>query len=90
MNGNFSVTLIDALDTFVVLNDRKGFAQAVQNVINVVPSFDLNTRPQVFETNIRVLGGLLSAHQFASNHNHKFYLKWYKGEVSVPFPCLQS
>ncbi|GJJ07502.1 hypothetical protein Clacol_001704 [Clathrus columnatus] len=79
--GNFSVTLIDALDTFVVLNDRRGFAQAVQNVINAVHSFDLDTRPQVFETNIRVLGGLLSAHQFASNSNHKFYLKWYKGEL---------
>ncbi|KIJ56728.1 glycoside hydrolase family 47 protein [Sphaerobolus stellatus SS14] len=79
--GNFSVTLIDVLDTFVVMNDRRGFAQAVQNVINVVPSFDLDTRPQVFETNIRVLGGLLSAHQFASNPKHKFHLKWYKGEL---------
>lgn len=83
--GNFSVTLIDVLDTFVVMNDRRGFAQAVQNVIVAVPSFNLDTKPQVFETNIRVLGGLLSAHQFASNPKHKFYLKWYKGEVGSPF-----
>ncbi|KAF8529066.1 alpha-mannosidase [Hysterangium stoloniferum] len=79
--GNFSVTLIDALDTFVVMNDRRGFAQAVQNVINAVHSFDLDTRPQVFETNIRVMGGLLSGHQFASNARHKFHLRWYKGEL---------
>jgi mannosidase alpha-like ER degradation enhancer 1 len=79
--GNFSVTLIDVLDTFVVMNDRRGFAQAVQNVINAVPSFDIDSKPQLFETNIRVLGGLLSGHQFASNPKHKFHLKWYKGEV---------
>ncbi|KAF8591445.1 glycoside hydrolase family 47 protein [Ramaria rubella] len=79
--GNFSVTLIDALDTFVVMNDRRGFAQAVQNVLNAVHSFDLDTKPQVFETNIRVLGGLLSGHQFASNPNHNFHLKWYRGEL---------
>jgi ER degradation enhancer, mannosidase alpha-like 1 len=86
--GNFSVTLIDVLDTFVVMNDRRGFAQAVQNVINAVHSFDIDSRPQVFETNIRVLGGLLSGHQFASNPNHRFHLKWYKGEVVPNFSAI--
>ncbi|TDL29347.1 alpha-mannosidase [Rickenella mellea] len=78
--GNFSLTLIDVLDTFVVLNDRPGFETAVRNVIDRV-SFDVNTKPQVFETTIRVLGGLLSAHLFASDASHPFGLPWYRGEL---------
>ena len=78
--GNFSVTLVDALDTFVVLNDPPGFEKAVQDIIKWV-SFDVNTKPQVFETTIRVLGGLLSGHIFAEKKNQPFYLSWYKGEL---------
>lgn len=74
------MTLVDVLDTFVVLGDVQGFDTAVKNVIKVV-SFDVNTRPQVFETTIRVLGGLLSAHIFASRPNQPFYLPWYKDEL---------
>lgn len=79
MAGNFSLTLIDVLDTFVVLQDRQGFEQAVRNVIKWV-SFDVNTKPQVFETTIRVLGGLLSGHIFA-NQTGPFHLPWYHGEL---------
>ncbi|KAJ3894586.1 alpha mannosidase-like protein [Lentinula edodes] len=77
--GNFSLTLVDVLDTFVVLNDRIGFENAVKNVIQWV-SFDVNTKPQVFETTIRVLGGLLSGHIFASQSG-PFHLPWYRGEL---------
>ncbi|KAF8639955.1 hypothetical protein AX17_001205 [Amanita inopinata Kibby_2008] len=78
--GNFSLTLIDVLDTFVILDDREGFEKAVRNVIDWV-SFDVNTKPQVFETTIRVLGGLLSGHMFASRTGHRFNLPWYRGEL---------
>jgi len=78
--GNFSVTLVDALDTFVILNDRPGFEHAVRNVIDHV-SFDSNTKPQVFETTIRVLGGLLSGHIFASRNGQPFHLPWYDDEL---------
>ncbi|KAI0301837.1 alpha-mannosidase [Multifurca ochricompacta] len=78
--GNFSLTLIDSLDTLVVLNDRAGFEDAVRKVIHWV-SFDVNTKPQIFETNIRVLGGLLSGHLFASRTGQPFYLPWYRGEL---------
>ncbi|KAI0773849.1 alpha-mannosidase [Fomes fomentarius] len=78
--GNFSVTLIDALDTFVVLNDPPGFEQAVRNTIRWV-SFDVNTKPQVFETTIRVLGGLLSGHIYANRTGQPFHLPWYQGEL---------
>ncbi|ETW84376.1 glycoside hydrolase family 47 protein [Heterobasidion irregulare TC 32-1] len=78
--GNFSLTLIDSLDTLVVLNDRRGFEDAVRKTMDWV-SFDVNTKPQLFETNIRVLGGLLSAHIFASRRDQPFYLPWYHGEL---------
>jgi hypothetical protein len=80
VSGNFSLTLIDSLDTLVVLNDRAGFEDAVRNVIRWV-SFDVNTKPQIFETNIRVLGGLLSGHLFASRTGQPFHLPWYRGEL---------
>ena len=74
------MTLVDVLDTFVVMGDIQGFDTAVKNVIKAV-SFNVNTRPQVFEATIRVLGGLLSAHIFASRPNQPFYLPWYKDEL---------
>lgn len=78
--GNFSLTLVDVLDTIVVLDDPKGFEDAVRNVIDWV-SFDVNTKPQVFETTIRVLGGLLSGHTFADKAGQKFHIPWYRGEL---------
>ena len=78
--GNFSVTLIDSIDSLVILNDKPGFEQAVRNIIHSV-SFNSNTKPQVFETTIRVLGGLLSAHLLASNPAQPFYLTWYHDEL---------
>ena len=64
----------------MVLNDRTGFEDAVRKVIHEV-SFDVDTKPQIFETNIRVLGGLLSAHIFANRTGQPFYLPWYQGEL---------
>ncbi|KAF7776225.1 CAZyme family GH47 [Agaricus bisporus var. burnettii] len=78
--GNYSVTLVDVLDTLVVLDDRDGFEKAVKNVIEWV-QFDVNTKPQVFETTIRVLGGLLSGHIFASRPGQPFFLPWYRGQL---------
>jgi ER degradation enhancer, mannosidase alpha-like 1 len=78
--GNFSLTLIDSLDTLVVLNDPAGFEDAVRKVIYWV-SFDVDTKPQIFESNIRVLGGLLSGHLFASQPGQPFHLQWYRGEL---------
>jgi mannosidase alpha-like ER degradation enhancer 1 len=64
----------------VVLDDRQGFENAVKNVIDWV-SFDVNTKPQLFETTIRVLGGLLSGHLFANQTGQPFHLPWYRGEL---------
>lgn len=52
----------------------------MRNVIDWV-SFDVDTKPQVFETTIRVLGGLLSGHLYASQTDGPFHLPWYRSEL---------
>lgn len=59
--GEFSLTLIDSLDTLAVMGNVSEFQQAVRLVIDHV-RFDRNSTIQVFEATIRVLGALLSAH----------------------------
>ena len=52
-------------------------------VIQEVPSFNLNSKVQVFEVTIRVLGGLLSAHIYATDPTllGGYKLSNYKGEL---------
>ncbi|KAL6723612.1 hypothetical protein Aduo_018596 [Ancylostoma duodenale] len=57
--GNFSLTLIDTLDTLVVVGALDEFERAVKLVVDNI-RFDSDLIVSVFETNIRVLGGLLS------------------------------
>ncbi|XP_017692627.1 PREDICTED: ER degradation-enhancing alpha-mannosidase-like protein 2 [Lepidothrix coronata] len=59
--GSFSLTLIDALDTLLILGNVSEF-QRVVNVLQEGLDFDIDVNASVFETNIRVVGGLLSAH----------------------------
>lgn len=44
--ANYSLTLVDNLDTFVTLNNRSGFEWAVRQTIDYV-SFDQDAKPQV-------------------------------------------
>jgi mannosidase alpha-like ER degradation enhancer 2 len=73
-----ALTLIDALDTLVILGNYTEFARSVERLRHLDKLmreesgilvngglFALNQNVSVFETNIRVLGGLLSAHQLA-------------------------
>lgn len=73
--GNYSLTLIDALDTLLVLGNVTEFQRAVRLVIDTV-SFDKDSTVQVFEANIRILGSLISAHILLTDPRHPF------GEVS--------
>jgi len=59
--GSYSLTLIDALDTLIVLGNQSEF-QHVVNILSERQNFDADINVSVFETNIRVVGGLLSAH----------------------------
>uniref|UniRef100_K3WIG8 alpha-1,2-Mannosidase n=1 Tax=Globisporangium ultimum (strain ATCC 200006 / CBS 805.95 / DAOM BR144) TaxID=431595 RepID=K3WIG8_GLOUD len=66
------LTLIDTLDTLAILEDATEFQRAVKLVISRA-DFNLDTEVSVFETTIRVLGGLLSAHLFAIDEKLALY-----------------
>lgn len=56
-----SLTLIDALDTLAVMGNFTEFKRVVEHLTTKV-NFDKDINVSVFETNIRIVGGLLSAH----------------------------
>ena len=58
------MTLIDALDTLAIMGNYTEFRR-VYDLLAERESFDANINVSVFETNIRIVGGLLSAHLMA-------------------------
>lgn len=75
--GSYSLTLIDALDTLVVMGNFSEFRRVVDLLVNKM-SFDNDINVSVFETNIRIVGGLLSAHLLS----HKAGV-----ELEPGYPC---
>ena len=59
--GGYSVTLIDSLDTLAVLGDCEELWKQMEWVAEI-PDFAIDRNVSVFETNIRMVGGLLGAH----------------------------
>ncbi|XP_031340524.1 ER degradation-enhancing alpha-mannosidase-like protein 2 isoform X2 [Photinus pyralis] len=59
--GSYSLTLIDALDTLAIMGNYTEF-QRVVKILTSKANFDANINVSVFETNIRIIGGLISAH----------------------------
>lgn len=79
--GKFSLTLIDSLDTLVLLNKLDEFEEGVKKTISDV-RFDNDIVVSVFETNIRVLGGLLGAHVMAGVLKQRGEkMQWYRDEL---------
>lgn len=72
-----SLTLIDALDTLAVMGNFSEFRRVVEHLTTKV-NFDKDINVSVFETNIRIVGGLLSAHLLS----HKAGV-----ELDAGFPC---
>lgn len=73
--GNFSVTLVDSLTTLAVIGDRDRFSSMVGLVEDTFPNkFDIDSTVQVFETTIRIVGGLISAHLYATDPSKVVYL----------------
>lgn len=68
------VTLIDSLDTLVVLQNFTEFKRAVGLIDKQLPSFDFDVNISVFETTIRILGGLVSAHLMAVDTKLSIYV----------------
>lgn len=73
---SYSLSLIDALDTLVVMGLHNEFNKAV-DYIKYNVSFDADINVSVFETNIRVVGGLLSAHMLSHRYDI-YFLKQYQ------------
>lgn len=79
--GGFAMTLIDSLDTMAIIGDKLRFEQGVRDVIDHV-SFDQDSKVQVFEVSIRVLGGLLASHQLAlGGSGLAMRINWYQNEL---------
>lgn len=78
--GGYHVTLVDSLDMFAIMGERDQFAKYVQLAIETV-DFNQSTTVQVFETTIRGMGGLLSAHLYASVPRLGMALPNYNGEL---------
>lgn len=81
--GDYSLTLVDVLDTLVIMGNRTEFENAIRLVLDNV-SFDKPNTVQVFEANIRVLGGLLSAHLLMEDPRGPFTNMtpdWYMGDL---------
>ena len=62
MGGRFElvqiplVTLIDSMDTLIIMGNRTEFSRAVSIVIHSLPNFNLDVNVSLFETTIRILG----------------------------------
>ncbi|KAJ1739717.1 Vacuolar protein-sorting-associated protein 33 [Coemansia sp. RSA 1086] len=65
-NG-WGATLVDALDTLWVLGMKDEFARARDHVANINFRSDGGQLAKVFETNIRYVGGLLSAYELSKD-----------------------
>ena len=70
---SFSLTLVDSLDTLVVMGDIEEFDRALRLVVRDV-TFDHDVVVSVFETNIRMVGGLISGHVLAEHLNQVIIL----------------
>ncbi|XP_068627733.1 ER degradation-enhancing alpha-mannosidase-like protein 2 [Battus philenor] len=73
--GSYSLTLIDALDTLAIMGNYTEFNRVVDLVIQR-KDFDTDINVSVFETNIRIIGGLLSAHLLSHRSGLKLEPGW--------------
>ncbi|CAH2050579.1 unnamed protein product [Thlaspi arvense] len=64
--GGLGATLIDSLDTLYIMGLKEQFQRAREWVANSL-DFNKNYDASVFETNIRVVGGLLSAYDLSGD-----------------------
>ncbi|CAF3835865.1 unnamed protein product [Rotaria magnacalcarata] len=72
--GSYSLSLVDAIDTLATLGNSTEFSR----VYTIIQSLDIerDINVSVFETNIRVIGGLLSAHLLAKRMNVSVNSTW--------------
>ncbi|KAI3814312.1 hypothetical protein L1987_19063 [Smallanthus sonchifolius] len=78
--GGYALTLIDSLDTLALLGDKDRFTSSVEWISKNL-RFDINKTVSLFETTIRILGGLLSAHLIASDYSTGMQIPSYDDEL---------
>jgi len=80
--GNYTLTLVDSLDTLALLGRLDELELAVKNVMQI--HFDRDLIVSVFESNIRMIGGLISGHVsliYLRNNHFPNRFNWYKNEL---------
>ena len=75
--GGYALTVIDSLDALVMTNNTHDFEKMVGWLKESIIVSHLDRKVSVFETNIRILGGLISSHQLAV----KYLSDTYKGHL---------
>lgn len=78
-NGT-ALTLVESLSSLAVLGNETEFAKAVLWLGDNL-SFDVDVRVNLFECNIRLLGGLISAHLLASKSSGDLMPGGYKSQL---------
>lgn len=63
--SGWAATLVDSLDTLWIMGMKKEFDEAVDAVAGIDFATSTNQRVNMFETNIRYLGGLLAAYDLS-------------------------
>ena len=69
--GGWAATLVDTLDTLWIVGMKQEFKEAVEAAATINFNFTTEETLNVFETNIRYLGGFLGAYDLS--HGHEEY-----------------
>ncbi|XP_052182699.1 alpha-mannosidase I MNS5 [Diospyros lotus] len=78
-NGS-ALTLIESLSSLVIMGNNTEFERAVLWLSENL-TFDIDARINLFECNIRVLGGLVSAHILATDSTNRLVQGKYKKQL---------
>ncbi|KAJ7956280.1 alpha-1,2-Mannosidase [Quillaja saponaria] len=78
-NGS-ALTLIESLSSLVIMGNKSEFERAVLWLSENL-KFDVDARVNLFECNIRVLGGLVSAHLLATDSTKWFIHRSYNNQL---------
>ncbi|KAL8118285.1 alpha-mannosidase I MNS5 isoform X1 [Apium graveolens] len=75
-----ALTLIESLSSLVIMGNITEFERAVYWLADNL-AFDVDVRVNLFECNIRVLGGLVSAHILATDSTNRLGQRVYNNEL---------
>ncbi|EFC48917.1 alpha 1,2 mannosidase [Naegleria gruberi] len=87
-SNGFGMTLIDSLDTMVIMGLKQQYEKSLNYIKNDMPSFStINGGISVFETTIRVVGGFVSAYDLTKE---KIFLEKAKDMADRLLPAFSS